>query len=456
MIYLGNGLYSDSGSSLAHYGVRGMRWASDKRKTSIDWSDPEEVQKYYAETVGRVPRQVANRLNIYNSRVANAGRRTSNNAASIIGKAQPIGRYASDIARSRNGESRNFVRPSYRKAQAEEDKSREPKGGRVPIRENGSFVTPRSPRDIKNRADEEKAPRGGFVTPRSSAERRAADDRAHGPRGGFVAPRPGYVIRDQEDKKRGPKGGPHFATKEYQQEQLNKRLHKDSQKAENKAYHDQIARQQGTLYEAVAGGGLMRRRNINGPYESKEAMKEAARRTNASAQAGIEAGRRRAQNKKTEERNLNAGIAAGRERRRNAENAKRGVESKSAHNQAVKNQENKRGSGTLADYNYQKRMDNNEKRKVADYMRGNKKSYFDLDLGKRNTENGITAGRNRATLKKAEDAYNKKLAEEKAKKKANSPYNKTKNAFVKGSEDIVGSAYDAYKKGKKKLKKFFG
>ena len=52
MIYLGNGLYSDSGHSLMHYGVKNMRWAREKRKTDIDWSNPTEVAAYYADKHG--------------------------------------------------------------------------------------------------------------------------------------------------------------------------------------------------------------------------------------------------------------------------------------------------------------------------------------------------------------------------------------------------------------------
>lgn len=445
MIYLGNGLYSDSGNSLAHYGVKNMKWDPSKRKTNIDWSNPEQVQGYYAQTAGRVPRQVANRVALINDRARLAD-------------------YRNDISRSHNSPrrimtqgTRNFVRPSYRKSQDDEAEAREPKGGRVPTWQETA--------NNHGRTGEQKQ----FIRPsyKSAVGAKVANATSNfiGKGAKYTAmnvalARNAAADKDLADSKRGGRGNgpkPHFATKEYQQEQANKRAYKDSQKAFSQAYKDQLARQQGSLYEAAAGGGLMRRRNINGPYESEEAMREAARRTNQSAQAGVEAGRRRVANKKTEERNAKAGIEAGRERRRNAENAKRGVESKSAHNYAVKGQEN-RGSGTLADFNYQKKMDNNENRKVAEYMRGNKKAYFDLDLGKRNTENGITAGRNRVKIKQAEDAFNKKIAADKQAKKdkqrkaASMPY----EAFKEGSEQIVGSAYKAYKKGKKKLKKFFG
>lgn len=48
MIYLGNGLYSDSGSSLAHYGVPGMKWDPKYRRTNVDWSNPASIAAYYA------------------------------------------------------------------------------------------------------------------------------------------------------------------------------------------------------------------------------------------------------------------------------------------------------------------------------------------------------------------------------------------------------------------------
>lgn len=275
MIYLGNGLYSDSGHSLMHYGVKNMRWDPSKRKTNVDWSDPEEVAAYY------------------------------NRTAVQDGSHAPRG---------------GFVTPrSPRDVKNRADTKKQP---------NGGFVTPR-PNYTSGRAkaDEEKSPRGGFVTPRSSAERRAADDRARSPRGGFTAPRPGYVTRDQDDKKRSPKGGPHFATKEYQQKQLNARLHKDSRKAFSNAYNDQLKRQQGTLYEAVAGGGLSRRNG--GAFDDKSA-KDAARRTTKSAQAGVEAGRKRVEAKKKEQerqqRAYENGLKAGRERARKSSQKNRGYQ----------------------------------------------------------------------------------------------------------------------------------
>lgn len=461
MIYLGNGLYSDSGNSLMH--------AGNRRNLGIDWNNPAQVREYYKEYYamrnkgnGRIPSYNVPQANRA-AAIGNAARNASNTASNLL-KGIQVARTEARTDRNgnkyyiRDKEVVNGLTLDVLKRPTAHNFSELRRENGIPLarRPGGKVVTSRSPS-------------GGFVAPRHNADKIAAGknvaDTASKVTGGagklgklaYATYTATQQNRDYDDKKRSPKGGPHFATKEYQQEQLNKRLHKDSQKAENKAYHDQIARQQGTLYEAVAGGGLMRRRNINGPYESKEAMKEAARMTTNSAQPGVEAGRKRVAEQQRKQREYENGVKAGRERARNAKNAKNGVESKSAHNQAVKGQEN-RGSGTLADFNYQKKMDNNEKRKVADYKRGNKNSYFDLDLGKHNTERGIAAGRNRAKIKQAEDAFNKKLAADKQAKKdkqrktASMPY----EAFKEGSERIVGSAYDAYKKGKKKLKKFFG
>ena len=450
MIYLGNGLYSDSGNSLMHAGQR--------RNLGIDWNNPAQVREYYKEYYamrnkgnGRIPSYNVPQANRAVA-IGDAARNASNTASQLLEGVQLIRRESRE---DREGDKIYTDRNGKRRRPNAHDFSELRRTNGIPLarRPEGNLVEPRSPR-------------GGFVAPRHNADKIAAGknvaDTASKVAGGagklgkfaYTTYTATQQNRDQDDKKRSPKGGPHFATKEYQQKQLNARMHKDSKKAFSNAYNDQLKRQQGTLYEAVYGGGLARR---GGGKNSGEPASMAARRTTNSAQPGVEAGRKRVAEQQRKQREYENGVKAGRERARNARNAKNGVESKSAHNQAVKGQEN-RGSGTLADFNYQKKMDNNEKRKVADYKRGNKNSYFDLDLGKRNTERGIAAGRNRAKIKQAEDAFNKKLAADKQAKKdkqretASMPY----KAFKEGSEQIVGGAYNAYKKGKKKLKKFFG
>lgn len=454
MIYLGNGLYSDSGNSLMH--------AGNRRNLGIDWNNPAQVREYYKEYYamrnkgnGQIPNYNVPQANRAVA-VGNTARTASNYASGLLNALQDVRTETKERSDGRGNVYENKVYSNgVLKRPGAHDFSEIRRTAGIPLarRPGGKVVTPRSPS-------------GGFVAPRHNADKIAAGknvaDTASKVTGGagklgklaYATYTATQQNRDYDDKKRSPKGGPHFATKAYQQEQANKRAHKDSKKAFSNAYNDQLKRQQGTLYEAVAGGGLSRRNG--GAFDDKSA-KEAARRTTNSAQPGVEAGRKRVAEQQRKQREYENGVKAGRERARNAKNAKNGVESKSAHNQAVKGQEN-RGSGTLADFNYQKKMDNNEKRKVADYMRGNKNSYFDLDLGKHNTERGIAAGRNRAKIKQAEDAFNKKLAADKQAKKdkqrktASMPY----EAFKEGSERIVGSAYDAYKKGKKKLKKFFG
>lgn len=351
MIYLGNGLYSDSGHSLMHYGVRGMRWTPSKRKTNVDWSDPEEVAAYYNRTAGQATRNVTNRVRALDSRAGTA-------VARPISSASAVGRHAMDIYKVSGRQNRYNRRPSPDAAQAVQDGSHAPRGG---------FVTPRSPRDAKNRADTakqpnggfvtprpnntsgrakadtEKSPRGGFVSPRSSAERRAADDRARSPRGGFTAPRPGYVTRDQDDKKRSPKGGPHFATKEHYQEQVNARMRKKSADDYMKSFNDQVDRKgHGTLndwYETdhkiyVGEHGNHKIGNKKDRHVDVNKAIEAGRRRHR-GDAGIR-GYQTTSSQSDQGVNYDAGLKAARERaRKNSQN-----KSDTKHNQ------DKRGTGT--------------------------------------------------------------------------------------------------------------
>lgn len=54
MIYIGNGMYSDSGNSLMHYGVKGMKKNPKYLKYGrwIDWSDPRQRESVYGNTNG--------------------------------------------------------------------------------------------------------------------------------------------------------------------------------------------------------------------------------------------------------------------------------------------------------------------------------------------------------------------------------------------------------------------
>lgn len=462
MIYLGNGLYSDSGHSLMHYGVRGMRWARDKRETDIDWSNPTEVAAYYADKRGaNDKRWNANRIN--NRASVKATSTTRSNASNPVAYMQS--RYPNDDKWKANGVNNSAAvravsigrqgplasvtkRGSSNAATAQQDpviqkyikknlltqsngrfiepKHAEPSGGPVIPRprrnvhqqNSGSFVTPRSPRDVKNRADTikqpnggfvtprpnntsgrakadtEKSPSGGFVAPRSSAERRAADDRARSPRGGFMAPRPGYVTRDQDDKKRSPKGGPHFATKEYQQEQVNARMRKKSADDYRKSFNDQVDRKgHGTLndwYETdhklyVGDRGTHKRGNKTDRYVDVNKAIEAGRRRHR-GDAGIR-GYQTTSSQSDQGINYDAGLKAARERaRKNSQN-----KSDTKHNQ------DKRGTGTRPNItNHPQTADTRTSQK----NRGYQTSLTQKDSGIKNYDAGLEAARKRALEKK--------------------------------------------------------
>lgn len=429
MIYLGNGLYSDSGHSLMH--------AGNRRNLGIDWNNPAQVREYYKEYYAM--------RNKGNGRIPSYNVPQANRAASI-GK---------DVSSSVNNKPRDVAdswKNFYRRGNDSNSYSeftRRNKGDSTRIefkarRNNASFVTPRSPRDVKNRADTakqpnggfvtprpnytsgrakadmEKSPSGGFVTPRSPAERRAADDRAHGPRGGFTAPRPGYVTRDQDDKKHGPKGGPHFATKEYRQEQANKRARDKSIRGFGSAQTAQISQKgHGTLAEANYNGGLAQKRDTrrgSGLYDSRGQMRYAAHKTTEATRAGVEAGRRRhrgdagsrgyqtTSSQSDQGVNYDAGLKAARERAR-----------KNSQNKAdTKHNQDKRGTGT--------RPNITNHPQTADTRTSQKNRGYQTTLTQQSNGVKYNAGL---------EAARKRALEKKKKKNKGEQYSKIKDGYFK-------------------------